>query len=106
MAVLVVVIIASIYVIIYFKNKINPEEQLMKCIAEKSHLYISKTCSFCAQQKIILGDFMGLFNMTDCLNETKLCVVKGIKGWPTWEIGNQSYIGLKSIKELKDLTNC
>lgn len=106
MTLLVILIIASIFVIFYFKGQINPEEDLMKCIAEKSQIYVSRTCSHCAEQKIILGDYVGLFNMTDCLEESEKCAALGIPGYPTWIINNQTYFGVQDIDELKEKTGC
>lgn len=103
---LVIAIVASVFIIYYLRNHVGSDEKVLKCISEKSHLYISRTCSFCAQQKIILGDYVAYFNMTDCLEETKTCIDKGITKWPAWEIGNQTYFGLKSVEELQELAGC
>ena len=38
-------------------------------------------------------------------NEFELCRSKNIKGYPSWEIDNEIYLGIKTIKELAELTN-
>lgn len=106
MMLLIILIISSIITINYLKSRINPQEELMKCVAGKSHLYVSKTCSFCAQQKIILGDYIEYFNITDCLENTAECISRGITKWPAWEIENKTYLGLRSIEELKEIAGC
>jgi hypothetical protein len=42
----------------------------------------------------------------DGLNsQSQLCQDRGIKGYPTWEIGGQFYPGVKSLEELSQLIN-
>ena len=38
-------------------------------------------------------------------NEFELCRSKNIKGYPSWEIDNEIYLGIKTLKELAELTN-
>jgi len=103
---LIVLIILSIALIIYYKAQITADDSLLRCIAEKSHLYVSKTCSHCTEQKIILGDGLKYFNMTDCIDEPDKCNAAGITGVPDWQIGGKLYPGVRTIEELKTLTGC
>jgi len=105
LVVIVLIIISGIY---YFKNvsQQTPEEQTMKCIASKIILYSQTDCSHCKQQKQILGEYLSLFNIIECDKETDLCIKKEIIGTPTWEIDGKLYQGVKSIKELSDITGC
>jgi hypothetical protein len=109
---LVAIIILIIVVILWIKNNKNPDnninEEVIKCIASKSIMYSQNGCSHCISQKGILGNYVSLFNIIEC-NEgdnLKKCNDVGITGTPTWIINNQKYPGVKSIAELKSLTNC
>jgi glutaredoxin len=106
--ILVVIILAVIAGIYYFKNikQTTPEENTIKCIAKNAVMYSQTDCSHCKQQKQILGEYQSLFNIIECDKETDLCMKKEIIGTPTWEINGKFYPGIKSIKELADLTNC
>ena len=48
-------------------------------------------------------------NVVECARDginsrTKLCIDKKIKGFPTWEINGELFIGVLSLKELTELT--
>lgn len=84
----------------------NYDEEVMKCLSEKSVLYVSKTCGHCAGQKLILGEYLDLFKVVDCTDEPEVCALNEINYVPTWEIDNQKYVGKKTIQELKDFAGC
>lgn len=106
---IVILIIIGIY---YWKNSNSNEtvnEEIMKCIAEKSIMYSQTACSHCIQQKEILGDYLELFNVIECdesKEETKKCLDEGITGTPTWVINGKKAEGIQSIKQLRELAEC
>jgi hypothetical protein len=104
----ILLIITSVTAIIIIKNATqnHAKKEEMLCIASKSEIYISRTCSACAYQKSILGDYVGYFNMTDCMTDTQECSEKGITHVPSWIINNTKYEGAQSIDKLKELTGC
>lgn len=106
MLVLIMIIIGIIILISYLKKNNNIDEETAKCIASKSVLYASRTCSHCAEQKRILGDYLLLFNVVDCLDNQQICTDKLIEFVPAWIINNQKYVGVKSLEELKNLAGC
>ena len=103
---LIIVIIGAIFLINYLKSNDNPEEETMKCIAEKSELFVSKTCGHCASQKQILGEYITYFNIIDCTTNQEKCTSNNILYVPTWIIDDKKYTGKKAISELKELTKC
>ncbi len=110
LAIIVVLVILGINTL-----KINnvTDENTMKCIAENSKLFVSKTCGHCHNQKQILSEHLeqfnltlDLFDMTDCYDETEICSQNSIRGVPTWIIDGEKHSGVKSIDVLKELTGC
>jgi len=101
-------IVIIIFAVIYHGKSIVLEEKEFKCIAEKSELYTTKTCSHCAEQKIILGDYLGYFNVIDCLDPTQIekCKENNIDRVPAWKINDSVYFGVRNLNELKTLTGC
>ena len=101
-----IAVILLVVLIIHFQNKNNLTEEDFKCIAGKSELYVLKTCSHCAEQKQLLGDYLSYFTIIDCSENTQKCTDLGITRVPTWIINNQIYTGLKTLNELKNLAGC
>ncbi len=108
LAIIVLLIVAGIIII---KNLLltEPEEEVMKCIAEKSVLYSQLECSHCKAQKELLGNYLNLFNIIECdenNDNLEKCRNEEITSTPTWMINGKKYVGYKTIKELKELTGC
>ena len=80
--------------------------EIMKCIADNSELYVSTNCGHCASQKVVLGDYLELFTIINCLDNATICYEKEIKGVPTWIINNTKYEGIQQIDQLLNLTGC
>ena len=99
-------VIAIIFLIIYYKNSNSLSEEEVKCIAEKTELYVLKTCSHCAEQKRILGNYLQYFKIIQCSNEMQKCRENDITNVPTWRMNNTNYVGIESLKNLKQLANC
>ena len=105
---LVIIIILVIAGIFIYKNinKETPQEKVMNCVASKATLYGTKYCPHCKNQKEILGTSLSLFVNIDCLDNPEKCDEAGVDRYPTWKINGKLYPGVKSINELKKLTNC
>ncbi len=81
-------------------------EKLTKCIASKSTVYISNSCSACLRQQSFFGDNAKYLNEIDCTILPQECNKVDIIKVPTWIINDEMYVGVKSIDELKELTGC
>ena len=105
---IIVLIISSISAIIIIKKSMqnHTKKEEILCIASKSEIYISRTCSACAYQKSLIGDYIRYFNMIDCMTETQKCAENEIMHVPSWIINGTKYEGVQSIEKLKELTNC
>jgi len=112
--IILITIVLIISIVSYFKlnNQPNFSLEVIKCISERSKLYISSGCSHCLKQEKNLGEYAGMFNITDCIKEIKLCTNLNILQVPTWVIYDPnnititSYTGVQSIKKLKEYTKC
>ncbi len=103
LGIIVIGIIAGIF---YIKSNGNHDEKLIKCIAKDSKLIVSKTCSACAYQKQILGNYLNYFELISVDEHPEIFEQYDIKGVPTWIINNQEHIGVQKIEKLKELTGC
>ncbi|MFH1358381.1 MAG: hypothetical protein ABIH37_00670 [archaeon] len=104
--VLAVIVVGVIFGINYAKGNGNQDDGVMKCIAEKSVVLMSPTCSACAYQKQIFGDYLDFFDIR-LINENKDLVNKyGVTRIPAWIIDEKLYQGVQSIEDLKKLTRC
>jgi glutaredoxin len=106
MIVIIIAIIAIIFLIYYIKGNGNASQTTIECIASKSQIVVSKTCSACAAQKQILAKDIDKFNIIYIAENPELFEQYNIRGVPTWIINNKTYVGVRSINELKQITNC
>jgi hypothetical protein len=101
-------IIFAIIIIAYFSlQKPTPvltDSELIQCIGENSILYVQVGCSHCEDQKDLFGDNIEHINKIDCFFEPEEC--EGVQGVPSWKMGNEILLGVKTIDELKELTGC
>ena len=104
--ILFVIIIAIILLINYVKANGNSDEKTMQCIAENSKLIVSPTCSACAYQKKILGDYYDHFEIISVSEHPEIWKQYKLRGVPTWIINQETYAGVQSIEKLKELTGC
>lgn len=104
--ILIILAVIGTITIIMLNNNEELDRETAQCIADKSTLYVSKTCTHCAAQKEILKEHLELFTQIDCTEAQQKCINDKITAVPTWIINNQQYTGLKSIKQLKQITNC
>ena len=106
--IIIAILIAAILVII-FTNKgssVSATDQLAKCIASKSVVYIQTGCSACKAQEDLFGDSYQYINDIDCVTDRSSCEEAGITATPTWVINNQKYVGVQYLDRLKELTGC
>jgi len=107
MILVTIAIIVLILIINHIKsNNYSLNKETIKCIAENSTLVVSETCGHCANQKQILGGYINYFNLIEVPEHPEILEQYNIKGVPAWIINNQTYLGIRTLKELKLLTNC
>ena len=78
---------------------------------EGAVMYNAYWCPHCHDQKEMFGkEATEKLNLVECAkdgfnNKSELCAAKGITGFPSWEINGSIDSGVKSLKELAELSN-
>ena len=93
-----------IFLSVAIEEILNPE--IIECISNNSRLYVSKTCSHCAQQEEILSSCLDKLEVIECTSQRERCKEDGITQVPTWIINGEKYTGTKTINEIIDLCGC
>ncbi len=105
-----VLLIASVILIIFLINYVkangNHDDKTMQCIAEKSKVIVSPTCSWCAKQEQDLGEHANYFEFIDISKNLEILQQYEIRGTPSWIINQKVHAGYQTIEELKKLTGC
>jgi len=89
-------------------EKIKLAEHLTK---KGAVMYNAYWCPHCHDQKEMFGkEASEKLNLVECAkdgfnNKRELCEVKGITGFPSWEINGSIDSGVKSLKELAELSD-
>ncbi len=74
-------------------------------------LYTAYWCSHCHDQKTLFGkEAVSELQIVECAkdgrdNQRELCDLKGITGYPSWEINGKLESGVIPLKELADISN-
>lgn len=110
-SILIIIAVIGIVAFFFFRNNHtqsteNVDNQVMRCIAGKSEVYVSTGCPHCAKQEEILGSGLEYFTLTDCRKTSQECVDKNIQVVPTWIISGERYEGVRSVAQLRNLTGC
>ena len=72
--------------------------------------YSAYWCPNCLNQSELFGkQAYRQLNVVECAkdgknSQTQLCIDKEIQGFPSWEINGKIILGVKSLKELSELT--
>ena len=83
---------------------LSEDEKTVKCISEKTILYVETGSLYSDTQEKIFGKSLTLLKIIDCFYEPEKCV--GIQTTPSWRINGKLYSGMKTLEELKELTGC
>ena len=106
--ILIIGVIGIILLINSTRENGDYDKETMLCIAKDTKLIVSPTCGYCAQQKDLLKE--NLDNYEDYFEiltiNPELSDQYNLKGVPTWIINEQTYSGLRTIEQLKELTGC
>lgn len=86
----------------------TPEaENLAKCLtANGAVFYGTDWCPHCKEQKKLFGSAMEDIVFVDCDANRDTCVNAGIKGYPTWIIGDKILTGTQQLYTLSKVSGC
>jgi len=104
--ILIIIVILIISGIFWIMNNKTPEEETIRCIAEKSKIIVSPTCSWCEKQKQDLGEYVDYFEFVDISQNPEILKQYNIRGTPSWIIEEEVYPGYQTVEELKQITGC
>jgi hypothetical protein len=98
------------------KNTTNREgknyDAFAQCLTDKGAvMYGAEWCAHCKEQKETLGSSFRYIKYIECPDNTKLCLDKGIEGYPTWLFGTstkkvEGFDKNTTMQELSGVTGC
>ena len=102
------IMLAIIYGIIVLLITPYFTDDTWECIADKTTFFAMTTCTYCQDQKALIGEEnLKFFDIVYCDKEGKEeCEYHNITLAPTWKVGNNYYRGFKELNELKNYTGC
>jgi len=103
-----------IWVMWYFSQPKKPDfdvTSFAQCLAEKKvTMYGAYWCVHCKNQKALFGDAFRYVPYVECTENEKLCIEKGVEGYPTWivptEKGDSKLSGQQSFEGLSEVSGC
>ncbi len=89
----------------------NEKVKFAKFLSENNVIMFSAYwCPHCHDQKQLFGkEAVKELTVIECAkdgknNQYEFCETKGIEGFPSWEINNEIYSGVKNLNELATMT--
>lgn len=68
-------------------------------------MYGAEWCPHCQAQKALFGDTFKLIPYVECPENEKLCLDKGVRGYPTWITADGTkYEGEQSLEKLAEIS--
>ncbi|MBI4993800.1 hypothetical protein HZC33_02480 [Candidatus Wolfebacteria bacterium] len=110
-----VLILAGIISLAIFANKnekpnLGPGQfdSFAKCLAQKQiTMYGAYWCAHCQNEKKAFGNSFQYVPYVECTKETKLCLEKGVEGYPTWIFPDgRKLVGEQGIEKLSKESGC
>ncbi len=108
---IIILLIAGIYVAGRRGTSSVPQEQLeafAQCIASKDlTMYGAAWCSHCQKEKALFGAAFQFVPYVECPENQKLCLDKGMDGYPTWiDADGAKYPGEQGLEKLAEISGC
>jgi len=83
---------------------VDEKAQLAQCLSGKNMtLYVTSNCPDCLKQREVFGSSFSQIKYIDC-TDYKTCPKLSV--FPSWKINGTIIEGIKSLEELKDISNC
>ncbi len=83
-------------------------DEFGRCLASKGAvMYGAEWCPHCQNEKKALGSGLRFVDYVECPDNPKLCIDKGIEGYPTWVLEDGTrLVGEQGIERLAQATGC
>lgn len=107
-----VIIIAVITALTYWLTRppknIKNYDVFAQCLASKNvTMYGAAWCPHCQNQKKLFGESFKYVPYIECPDNTKLCLDKGITGYPTWLASDSARLeGEQTLEKLAQISSC
>jgi glutaredoxin len=70
-------------------------------------MYGAEWCPHCKREKALFGSSWKYVPYVECPENTKLCLDKGVKGYPTWIAADGTkYEGEQGLEKISAATQC
>jgi len=79
-----------------------------QCLAEKElTMYGAEWCTHCKAEKALFGESFKYVPYVECPENEKLCLDKGVEGYPTWITkSGEKYVGEQGLKRISEISEC
>ncbi|MDP1624962.1 MAG: hypothetical protein Q8L64_04295 [bacterium] len=109
--VIALIVLGAFWVAKYAKDSSAPNPALTafaQCIASKGlTMYGAEWCSHCKAEKARFGAAFSYVPYVECPENTKICLDKGINGYPTWvDAAGTKYEGQQGLERLAEISGC
>ena len=112
--IIIIGILVAIFIIIkktsVIEKKLSLENltSFAQCLSSKNiTMYGAEWCSHCKREKALFGSAFKYVPYVECPQNEKLCLDRGINGYPTWIDGNDTkYIGEQGLDGLSKISGC
>jgi len=83
-------------------------DDFAQCLASANlTMYGAVSCSHCQAEKALFGDSFKDVSYVECTENPKLCLDKGIEGYPTWiDKNGRKYVGEQGLERLSEISGC
>lgn len=82
-------------------------DSFARCLADKGlTMYGAAWCPHCQNQKKPFGSSFQFVPYVECPNVPKLCIEKGVSGYPTWIMGDTKLEGEQTLSKLSEISTC
>ena len=83
-------------------------DQFAQCLAEKEIvMYGAEWCSHCQNEKAQFGKSFKYVPYVECPDNPKVCLEKGVEGYPTWILPDGTeLVGEQGLEGLSEKSGC
>jgi len=108
---ILIIMVAGLYVATDWFSKVtgffteDETQKLASCLNERgTEFYTSNYCADCNQQLKVFGSSINQVRTRDCGKEMENC--PNIRSIPAWYINGEINYGVKTIDELREISDC